>query len=109
MAKSKARMDLPTVDAEGVEMQQDEITSGEVTATVEVPQLISKMVRVPLAQIPFGYLPRVCDVRKMTGKQSQALRQLQEALCSQGATLANGTRINNPSNAIKWLLESIAS
>jgi len=109
MAKSKARMDLPTVDAEGIEMQQDEIASGEVTATVEVPELISKMVRVPLAQIPFGYLPRVCDVRKMTGKQSQALRQLQEALCSQGATLANGTRINNPSNAIKWLLESIAS
>jgi hypothetical protein len=113
MAKNKAKTDLPTIDeveVGGVEQVRGYDMAAEAmqSVAVEAPPVTSRTVSVPLAQIPFGYLPRVCDVRKLTGRQSQALRQLQEALSSQGAKLANGSRINNPSNAIKWLLESIA-
>jgi hypothetical protein len=111
MAKAK-KMELPTVDeapVSGVEQLRGYEMAAEVlTQPAAVPAVTSRTLTIPLAQIAFGYLPRVCDVRKLTGRQSQALRQLQEALCSEGATLANGSRINNPSNAIKWILETIS-
>lgn len=113
MAKQKMKSDLPSIDdapVAGVEQVRgyDMAAEVQVAASVAVPVMKEKTLSIPLAQIPFGYLPRVCDVRKLTSLQSQALRQLQEALHSQGVKLANGTRINNSSNAIKWLLESIA-
>jgi hypothetical protein len=118
MAKSKAKMELPTVDempAAGVEQvrgydQLAEVMTQTTETTVvvrEVP-VESRQLAVPLADVPFGYLPRRIDLRKLTSRQSQALRQLQEALDSQGMKLANGSRIGNPANAIKWLLEAMA-
>lgn len=118
MAKSKAKMELPTVDdmpAGGVEQvrgydQLAEQMAQAPAAAAVVRQLSveSRQLAVPLADVPFGYLPRRIDLRKLTSRQSQALRQLQEALDSQGMKLANGSRIGNPANAIKWLLETLA-
>ena len=113
MAKQK-KTELPTVDEAPVagaeqirgydmaaEMQQQ-------AAAIQPVTVASRQLSVPLANVPFGYLPRRIDLRKLTSRQSQALRQLQEALDSQGMKLANGSRIGNPANAIKWLLEAMA-
>lgn len=113
MAKQK-KTELPTVDeapVAGAEQIRGYDMVAEMqhqSATIQPVTVASRQLSVPLAKTSFGYLPRVCDVRKLTGRQSQALRELQEALFSQGAKLANGSRINNASNAIKWLLESIS-
>lgn len=106
MAKQLTKKsDLPTVD----EMPTAETTAGQ-TATVAVAELTvtKRLIEVPLAQISFGYLPRRVDLRKLSGRQSQVLRQLEEALAAGGARLADGSRINSSMNAIKWLLETIA-
>ena len=110
MAKAK-KMELPTVDeaAEVIGEVASEVT-GEVAAAP--PAKVSTQTRsvsVPLASVDFGYLPRRIDLRKLTKRQSGVLRQLQEALCSQGVRLADGSQIKNPANAIKWLLESVAA
>jgi len=113
---AKKKLDLPTVDDAGMqEMVSDQLMqqfnedkkpdlADAATVSVEHRQLA-----VPLASIPFGYLPRRIDLRKLTGVQSQSLRQLEEALASQVVRLRDGSRINNPGNAIKWLLESLAA
>lgn len=108
MAKAK-KMELPTVDEE-VTTEATQEVAGEVT--VAPPAKVSTQTRsvsVPLASVNFGYLPRRIDLRKLTKRQSGVLRQLQEALCSQGVRLADGSQIKNPANAIKWLLESVAA
>lgn len=108
MAKQSAkRAELPTVDDAAIEQQQT--ASEQMVVKVEAVTVGSRQLSVPLANVPFGYLPRRIDLRKLTSRQSQALRQLQEALDHQGIKLANGSRIGNPSNAIKWLLESLAA
>ena len=111
MSKSK-KMELPTVDDAAIDQQ--EIVSEQLAgaASAEPPARMStqtKSVSVPLASTDFGYLPRQIYLRKLTAKQSGALRQLQEALCIQGVRLADGSPIKNPANAIKWLLESVAA
>ena len=111
MAKQMAkRMDLPTVDEAAIERQ--EIASeqlAEKAAAVASMEVERRKIEVPLANAAFGYLPRRVDLRKLTGRQSHARRQLEEALASQGVRLRDGSRINCPGNAIKWLLESLAS
>lgn len=110
MAKSK-KMELPTVDE--VAIEQQEIASEQLADAAAAPparmSTQTKSVSVPLASTDFGYLPRQIYLRKLTAKQSGALRQLQEALCIQGVRLADGSPIKNPANAIKWLLESVAA
>ena len=108
MAKAK-KAELPTVDS--FEEVQMDSAAESVIASPAVQQVAveHRQLAVPLANVPFGYLPRRIDMRKLTGRQSQALRQLQEALDQQGVKLANGSRIGNPGNAIKWLLESLAA
>ena len=111
MSKSK-KMELPTVDDAAIDQQ--EIVSEQLAdaASAAPPARMStqtKSVSVPLASTDFGYLPRQIYLRKLTAKQSGALRQLQEALCIQGVRLADGSPIKNPANAIKWLLESVAA
>ena len=111
MSKSK-KMELPTVDDAAIDQQ--EIVSEQLAdaASAAPPARMStqtKSVNVPLASTDFGYLPRQIYLRKLTAKQSGALRQLQEALCIQGVRLADGSPIKNPANAIKWLLESVAA
>lgn len=106
MAKAK-KAELPTVDSVD-EVQVETAAEAPAAAAVQIT-LEHRKLDVPLANVPFGYLPRRIDLRKLTGRQSQALRQLQEALDQQGVRLANGSRIGNPSNAIKWLLESLAA
>ena len=115
MAKAK-KIELPTVDeAEMQEMANVQLDSQagaaakpEVAAVVTV-SVEERRINLPLANVPFGYLPRRIDLRKLTGRQSQALRQLEEALASKNMRLRDGSRINNPGNAIKWLLESLAA
>lgn len=115
MAKAR-KMELPTVDAADVQEmvseqlveQAEAVARPEPAATVAVV-VEQRQISVPLANLPFGYLPRRIDLRKLTGRQSQALRQLEEALASKNVRLRDGSRINNPGNAIKWLLESLAS
>ena len=111
MAKSK-KMELPTVDDAAIDQQ--EIVSEQLADTASPAPSArmstqTKSVSVPLASTDFGYLPRQIYLRKLTAKQSGALRQLQEALCIQGVRLADGSPIKNPANAIKWLLESVAA
>jgi hypothetical protein len=110
MAKSK-KMELPTVDEVAIDKQ--EIASEQLADAAAAPparmSTQTKSVSVPLASTDFGYLPRQIYLRKLTAKQSGALRQLQEALCIQGVRLADGSPIKNPANAIKWLLESVAA
>jgi hypothetical protein len=110
MAKAK-KMELPTVDE--VAIDQQEIASEQLADAAAAPparmSTQTKSVSVPLASTDFGYLPRQIYLRKLTAKQSGALRQLQEALCIQGVRLADGSPIKNPANAIKWLLESVAA
>lgn len=113
MAKQK-KTELPTVDeapvvgAEQVRGYDIVAEMQHQTAAIKSVAVASRQLSVPLADVPFGYLPRRIDLRKLTSRQSQVLRQLQEALNSQGAKLANGSRIGNPANAIKWLLEAMA-
>lgn len=109
---AKKKMDLPTVDDAAIDQQ--EIVSEQLAGAGAAAQPVrmstqTKSVSVPLASMDFGYLPRQIYLRKLTAKQSGALRQLQEALCIQGVRLADGSPIKNPANAIKWLLESVAA
>lgn len=109
---AKKKMDLPTVDDAAIDQQ--EIVSEQLAGAGAAAQPVrmstqTKSVSVPLASTDFGYLPRQIYLRKLTAKQSGALRQLQEALCIQGVRLADGSPIKNPANAIKWLLESVAA
>jgi hypothetical protein len=114
MAKNKAKTDLPTIDeveVGGVEQVRGYDMAAEVAkvaAEVSFVKVERKTVSVPLARIEFGYLKRRIDLRKLTRGQSQALRQLQEALDAGGVKLANGSSIGCEANAIKWLLESLA-
>ena len=111
MAKAK-KMELPTVDEEVTPEVTPEVTEESSSEQVAPPATISTQIRsvsVPMANVRFGYLPRQIYLRKLTTRQSGALRQLQEALCSQGVRLADGSQIRNPANAIKWLLESVAA
>jgi hypothetical protein len=111
MAKAK-KMELPTVDEEVAPEVTQEVVQETPAEQVAPPTKVSTQTRsvsVPLASVDFGYLPRRIDLRKLTKRQSGALRQLQEALCSQGVRLADGSQIKNPANAIKWLLESVAA
>ena len=113
MSKSK-KMELPTVDDAAIDQQEivSEQLADAAAAAAAPPARMStqtKSVSVPLASTDFGYLPRQIYLRKLTAKQSGALRQLQEALCIQGVRLADGSPIKNPANAIKWLLESVAA
>lgn len=110
MAKAK-KMELPTVDEAAIEQQETVSEQLADSAAAAPPARMStqtKSVSVPLASVDFGYLPRRIDLRKLTKRQSGALRQLQEALSVQGVRLADGSQIKNPANAIKWLLESLA-
>lgn len=111
MAKAK-KMELPTVDEEVNSEVTQEVAEATPSEQVALPAKVSTQTRsvsVPLASVDFGYLPRRIDLRKLTKRQSGVLRQLQEALCSQGVRLADGSQIKNPANAIKWLLESVAA
>ena len=115
MAKAK-KMELPTVD----EAEMQEVVSEQLAERAEAeakPEPVAvvtvaveqRQISVPMANVPVGYLRRRIDLRKLTGRQSQALRQLEEALATKNVRLRDGSRINNPGNAIKWLLESLAS
>lgn len=106
MAKQSTRKnELPTVD----DMPADEpIESQPPAVAVAALTVTRQVIEVPLAQMSFGNLPRRVDLRKLSVRQSQALRQLEEALAANSARLADGSRINRPMNAIKWLLETIA-
>jgi peptidoglycan hydrolase-like protein with peptidoglycan-binding domain len=112
MAKTK-KNDLPTVDEQIETAEAAESAAAETaTATEEINlrpvPTAHRQITVPLADIPVSYLQRRIDLRKLTGRQSLAVRQLQEALDARGVRLANGSRISNPANALKWLLEEIA-
>jgi len=108
MAKAK-KMELPTVDEEVTPEVTPEVTGEGTAAPPAKVSTQTRSVSVPLASVDFGYLPRRIDLRKLTKRQSSALRQLQEALSSQDVRLADGSQIKNPANAIKWLLESVAA
>lgn len=114
MAKQAVkRTELPTVDEEAIEQQEiagEQLADkAEAAATVAAgAQVGRRQLDVPLAVVEFSYLPRRIDLRKLTKRQSGALRQLQEALSGEGVRLADGSQIKNPANAIKWLLESLA-
>lgn len=113
MAKQAAkRMELPTVDEAAIEQQEiisEQLAEQAEAAAPSAPaQVGRRQLEVPLAIVEFGYLPRRIDLRKLTKRQSGALRQLQEALSGEGVRLADGSQIKNPANAIKWLLESLA-
>ena len=112
MAKTK-KNDLPTVDEQIETAEATQPAAAETEATAEETVLrpvptAHRQITVPLADIPVGYLRRRVDVRQLTKRQSLAVRQLQEALDARGVRLANGSRIGNPANAIKWLLEEMA-
>lgn len=106
MAKQSIRKnELPTVD----DLPEDEPIKNQPPAVgVAALTVTRQIIEVPLAHISFGNLPRRVDLRKLSGRQSLALRQLEEALAANNARLADGSRINSPMNAIKWLLETIA-
>lgn len=112
MAKQAVkRTELPTVDEAAIERQEivsEQLAEKAAAASPVKMQTETRSVSVPLASVDFGYLPRRIDLRKLTKRQSGALRQLQEALSVQGVRLADGSQIKNPANAIKWLLESLA-
>ncbi len=113
MAKSK-KMELPTVDEApvgGVEQLRGYDMAAEMqqTAAIQPVTVVSRQLSVPLANVSFGYLRNKIYLRKLTAKQSGALRQLQEALCIQGVRLADGSPIKHEANAIKWLLELVAT
>lgn len=54
---------------------------------------------------PSGFLPRAIDV-KMNRAQAAKFKALMRELEDQGATLADGTPVNNRRRVVLWLIEN---
>lgn len=61
---------------------------------------------IPKSKLTFGYEPRRCDVTALTGDQRSTLRKITNGLIAQGELLKNGKIVNNPQDALKWILEN---
>jgi hypothetical protein len=66
------------------------------------------LVELPICDVPAASWPLHLDV-KLTPVQSQALRRITQGLDVQRATLTNGRRVVNATDALRFLLEQVAS
>jgi hypothetical protein len=88
----------------------DDEPIGDVPAPLPQPSQSLVSLAVPLsdASLEGCYVSTHVEVR-MSHEQGLALRRLQLSLDAQGASLAGGRRVIHASDAVKWLLEQIAS
>lgn len=82
-------------------------------ATNRQPQTVQLELPAPIQAHPEVYVPRHVDLQ-LTPDQGVRLRQLFEALDRRktpegtvGYRLANGRRVQNPTDAVRWLLEQL--
>ncbi len=66
------------------------------------------LVELPVCDVPAASWPLHIDV-KLTPVQSQALRRVTQGLDVRRATLENGRRVVNATDALRFLLEQLAS
>lgn len=70
----------------------------------------SVTVTLPLGPMPpeHVYISNAIHVKGLSQKQRFAWKQLETGLYASGATLLNGTPVNDGGKAIRWVLEAIA-
>lgn len=56
-----------------------------------------------------GYIPILCDQRRLAPHQGEALRRLFQGLQQTGARLANGKVIAHRSDVFPWVLDQLAA
>jgi len=86
---------------------------GPINGTPNVAGMIGtdeqRTITAPLRSFPAAsFVSRRCDVQQLTGRQRQTLKRLLRGLADSGKTLENGKAIRSESDALKWLLESLA-
>jgi len=74
----------------------------------ERPRPDTVLVELPVCDVPAASWPLHIDVR-LTPVQSQALRRITHGLDIQRATLENGRRVVNATDAVRFVLEQIES
>ncbi len=72
----------------------------------ERPRPDTVLVEIPICEVPSASWPLHIDV-KLTPAQSKALRRITQGLDVRGATLGNGRRVVNATDAVRFVLEQI--
>lgn len=80
----------------------------EIKQAKEPPRIVNAIIEIPRALVAQTTWAVHINTRLSAG-QTNALRSVTAALDQRQATLANGKRVVNPADAIKYLLEQIAS
>lgn len=102
---------LEDLDAElpAEEPAGDAPTAPEEPAAEPIAREITVSFALPVSQAPVtGYCSRHIDIR-LSGPQAEALRRLQDGLDGTGKRLANGKRVVNNADAIRYVLEQLTA
>ena len=73
---------------------------------VSGPAVVKKDIKAPVMQGWNGYSRRRVDLM-LDASQADTLRDLQQGLMSDKATLKNGNPVQRPNDALRWLLEQL--
>ena len=66
------------------------------------------MIEVPLGPVGDDCKPRHIDVQLRTPQQREAMRRIFRGLDLTGARSADGRRVTNTAEAVRWLIEQVA-
>ena len=88
-----AKSNLPSVDKSSADWSQPESPIESVQKAVEI------------AIDSVGYVPRQIDVR-MSRSQAEKFKAIQRKLEDAGATLKDGSPVNNRRRAVLWMIEN---
>jgi hypothetical protein len=83
-------------------------TSTTNAAVVEELKAETRSIKVPFGDVPMGYFSERVDIR-LTNTQRESLSRAVSGLDRLGARLADGRRVTTGVDAIRWMLERIAS
>lgn len=68
------------------------------------------LLEIPVGEAsPNSYKPRHVDLGEMTADQATALQKVKSGLESAGATLKNGRKVRGSTDALRFILEKIAT
>jgi hypothetical protein len=98
MAKD-GKISLPSVDG---------VKALDPPAITEETKQMAKKVGEAIAAEIMGYVPRNVDVR-MSRSQAEKFKAIQRELEDAGATLKDGSPVNNRRRAVLWMIENYVS
>jgi hypothetical protein len=100
--------DLPSVSVPAGEVPVIQDTPAPVKQMLDA-KMCTCMLEAPMLQFDgVGFVKRRFDI-KLTLDQAMALKGLKLGLEAQGAVLRDGSRVKHIQDAVRWMLENLAS